>query len=59
MVKIGLTNKDLADLLKVHSTTIGNKFHNRGNCDFSMKEALLVRDTYFKGQILEELFKRE
>lgn len=59
MVKQGLVNQDIADLLKVHSTTIGNKFHNRGNSDFSIKEAYLIRDTYFKNQSLEELFKRE
>lgn len=58
MVKKGLVNKDLADLLGVHSTTIGNKFHNRGNCDFTIGEALQIRDTYFKEWVLEKLFKR-
>ncbi len=59
MVKKGLTNQDIANLLGVHSTTVGNKFHNRGNCDFSIGEAYLIRDTYFANQSLEALFIRE
>lgn len=58
MVKRGLVNQDIAELLGVHNTTVGNKFHNRGKSDFSMREAYLIRDTYFRDQSLEELFKR-
>lgn len=59
MVKKGLVNRDLANLLKVHSTTIGNKFNNRGNCDFTISEAISIKNTYFPNIGVEELFQKK
>lgn len=59
MVKIGITNKNIAELLHIHTTTVGNKFHNRGGCDFTIKEAVSIQKEYFEKIALEELFKRE
>lgn len=59
MVKRKLNNGDLAKLLDVHPTTIGNKFNNRGNSDFSISEAILIKETYFQNLSVEDLFKKE
>lgn len=58
MVKRNLKNGDLARLLNVHNTTIGNKFNNRGNSDFSVSEAILIKETYFPDISVEVLFKK-
>lgn len=59
MVKQGLVNRDLANLLKVHSTTIGNKFNNRGGCDFTISEAVSIKSAYFPNIGVEELFQKK
>lgn len=57
MAKQRITKKDLSDLLEVHWNSITNKIS--GESDFSVTEAIKIRDRYFPEWKIENLFRRE
>lgn len=56
MAKRQITKKDLSDLLGVHWNSITNKIS--GESDFSVTEAIKIRDRYFSEWRIEDLFNR-
>lgn len=57
MAKQKVTKRDLSDLLGVHWNSITNKIS--GESDFSVTEAIKIRDRYFPEWKIENLFRRE
>lgn len=57
MAKQKVTKRDLSDLLGVHWNSITNKIS--GESDFSVTEAIKIRDRYFPEWEIENLFRRE
>lgn len=57
MAKQKVTKRDLSDLLGVHWNSITNKIS--GESDFSVTEAIKIRDKYFPEWEIENLFRRE
>ena len=57
MARFGVKNKDLSDLLSCTDKTIKNKL--TGETEFTVKEALAVRDTYFPGMRISYLFAEQ
>lgn len=54
MVRFGVTIVDIQNLLGCTDKTVRNKMN--GTTEFSVREALTVRDTFFPGLRLEYLF---
>lgn len=57
MAKQNVTKRDLSDLLGVHWNSITNKIS--GESDFSVTEAIKIRDRHFPEWEIENLFRRE
>ena len=57
MAKQKVTKRDLSDLLGVHWNSITNKISRES--DFSVTEAIKIRDRYFPEWEIENLFRRE
>lgn len=57
MAKQKVTKRDLSALLGVHWNSITNKIS--GESDFSVTEAIKIRDRYFPEWEIENLFRRE
>lgn len=57
MAKQKVTKRDLSDLLGIHWNSITNKIS--GESDFSVTEAIKIRDRYFPEWKIENLFRRE
>ena len=57
MAKQKVTKRDLSDLLGVHWNSITNKIS--GESDFSVTEAIKIRDRYVPEWKIENLFRRE
>lgn len=57
MAKQKVTKRDLSDLLGIHWNSITNKIS--GESDFSVTEAIKIRDKYFPEWEIENLFRRE
>lgn len=57
MAKQKITKRDLSDLLGIHWNSITNKIS--GESDFSVTEAIKIRDKYFPEWEIENLFRRE
>ena len=57
MAKQKVTRRDLSDLLGIHWNSITNKIG--GESDFSVTEAIKIRDRYFPEWEIENLFRRE
>lgn len=57
MAKQKVTKRDLSELLGVHWNSITNKIS--GESDFSVTEAIKIRDRYFPEWEIENLFRRE
>lgn len=51
-----VTIDKLARLLNCHRNSIYNRIYGKGNCDFSIKEALKIRNKFFPEIGIEELF---
>jgi len=45
--------------LGCHRNSIYNKLRGKGNSDFTMGEALKIRDNFFPGENLETLFQKD
>ena len=56
MARFGVTNLDLQTVLKCSSKTITNKLND--TTEFSVGEAIKIRDTFFQGLRIEYLFAR-
>lgn len=56
LAKRKITNRMLAKTLGTHENTVYNKLHGG---QFSIGEAISIRDEYFPGQKIEELFKKD
>ena len=54
MKRYGIRNKDLSQVLALTDRTISNKL--AGETEFTVKEALAVRDTFFPGLRISYLF---
>ena len=54
MKRYGIRNKDLSQVLSLTDRTISNKL--AGETEFTVKEALAVRDTFFPGLRISYLF---
>lgn len=52
-----VTIDHLADVLKCHRNSIYNKLYGKGNSDFSIRESMLIRDSFFPGMNIEKLFE--
>lgn len=57
MARFGVSNADLQDLLCCASKTISNKLAD--TTEFSVSEAMKIRDKFFPGMRLEYLFATE
>lgn len=57
MARYGVTNSDLQKLLGCSERTVRNKLNNER--DFTIPEALKIRNTFFEGLTLEYLFATE
>lgn len=57
MAKNKISNKAVAILLGIHQNSVYNKI--KGDSSFSVEEALLIRDNFFPGYDIDELFKTE
>lgn len=42
-----VTIDHLADVLKCHRNSIYNKLYGKGNSDFSIRESIQIRDSFF------------
>lgn len=51
----GVSLVDIADLLKVRYQTVSDKI--KGRSDFSVREAILIQETFFPEYELKFLFK--
>lgn len=56
LAKKKITNVSIARLLNIHSNSVYNKLH--GDSSFTVDEAIKIRDTYFPGMDLTELFQK-
>ena len=54
MKRYGIRNKDISQVLSLTDRTISNKL--AGETEFTVKEALAVRDTFFPGLRISYLF---
>ncbi len=54
--RYGLSNADLRRALGCSEKTVRNKLS--GTTDFTINEAILLRDTFFPGMRLEYLYKQ-
>lgn len=54
MTRYGISINDLQTVLLCTEKTVRNKIN--GNSEFSVKEAIKIRDTFFPGMKLEYLF---
>jgi len=52
-----VTIDQLADVLKCHRNSIYNKLYGKGNSDFTVRESIQIRDSFFPELNIEELFK--
>lgn len=52
-----ITIDQMAQLLNCHRNSIYNKLYQKGNCDFSIKEAVKIKNKYFPEIDFEELFE--
>lgn len=57
LAKKKITNKAIADLLDIHPNSVYNKLY--GGSSFTVDEAIKIRDTYFPGEDLTELFQKK
>ena len=57
LAKKRITNKAIAELLGIHSNSVYNKL-NVGS-SFTVDEAIKIRDAYFPGKDLSELFQTD
>ncbi len=57
MVRFGVSNYDIQRILGCSPKTINNKLAER--TEFSLDEAMKIRDAFFRGMQLEYLFARE
>ena len=57
MKRKGISRKDIAELLGLTYRTIHSRFN--GETEWTFRECVKVRDTYFPGMKLEELFKAD
>lgn len=56
MARSKVLKGDIASLLEIHRNSVANKLNGLG--DFTVTEAIKIRDTYFPKWTIEELFKR-
>lgn len=56
MVRYGVSTADIQSVLACSQKTVTNKLNNV--TEFSVGEAMKVRDTFFPGMRLEYLFRR-
>lgn len=54
LAKRRITNQELAELLGLHRNSIANKLY--GSTDFTLREAIMIYDTYFQGCDFRWLF---
>ena len=52
-----ITNEDISNILCVHKNTVINKMH--GKTAWTIDEAIKIRDSFFKGDSIETLFRKE
>lgn len=57
MAKKGVTNVDIANLLKVHRNTVDNKLS--GKSSFSVDEAFRIYEAFFRGEDFAYIFYRK
>ena len=57
MAQDGIEIKMLAELLKIHRNSASKKI--KGESSFTIGEAILVRDTFFPDETLENLFRKD
>lgn len=57
MARFGVSYADLTDLLNCTQKTVSNKLN--GSTEFSVSEAMKIRDKFFPGMRLEYLFSTE
>lgn len=57
MVRFGVSNADIQSLLNCTDKTVRNKLN--GVTEFSVAEALKIRDAYFPGIRIEYLFGKD
>ncbi len=57
MAKRNITNESIANLLGIHRNSVYNKL--RGITSFSVEEAVVIRDEFFPGSDIDELFEKE
>lgn len=55
MIEVGVTERELADFIKVTPRTVKNKIS--GQYDFALSEVIGIRDHFFKNRKIEYLFK--
>lgn len=56
MVKKGITQRALANILKIHENTVANKL--TGESNFSIEEAFIIKEYLFPQCDLTYLFKK-
>ncbi len=54
MARYGVTKKDIQKVLNCSDKTVNNKLD--GNTDFTVPEALKIRNTFFEGYRIDYLF---
>lgn len=52
-----ITIDQIAQLLSCHRNSIYNRLYRKGNCDFSIKEAVQIKDEYFPEIDFDVLFE--
>lgn len=55
IAKKKITKKEIAKAIGISQKTLFNKLN--GKTDFTMSEMMKIRDTFFPGRSLEELFE--
>ena len=56
MQKAGISNEQIAEDLGIHRNSVGNKIN--GNSDFTVQEAIFIRNYRFPNLTFEYLFKK-
>ena len=59
MKEAGVSVEELAKTLGCHRNSIYNKMYAVGNSDFSVSQAILIRDKFFPGCSIDTLFRKE
>ena len=57
MAKRNITIREVSELLEIHRNSVSNKLD--GNSNFSIDEAVKIRDAFFPDMKIESLFDKE